>query len=302
MPSLSVALAGMLALASCSTDKGADDEAGTTTVMGTTDDADTNTTVDTTNTTVDTTNTSVDTSTEGNPDTSTDPTVTTNEGGSFYAGPSPDAWPESNCDPFAQDCPEGEKCVAYAANAGSWDANKCVPVLGTGQPGDPCIYDGVLTSTDDCGSDSFCFNADDRGQGTCTAFCQGTADVPECQDGSTCYIGNDGSLTLCLALCDPLLQDCEPGLGCYWLNNTTVACVEAGQAALGDACEWLNGCAPGLLCVDGALLPTCEGGGDCCTSFCELANPACEPGSECVPLFEPGEQPDYDHVGVCVAP
>src|SRR5262245_45731356 len=48
----------------------------------------------------------------------------------------------AECDPFAQDCPEGEKCVAYGSTGGELDANKCVPITGSGMPGDPCIYGG----------------------------------------------------------------------------------------------------------------------------------------------------------------
>jgi hypothetical protein len=286
-PSLAFALAGVLALASCSSNEPGNDEANTTTAMSTTTDD-----VDTTNTTVDTTNATDDASTEGNPDTSTDPTtVTTNEGGSFYAGPSPDGWPSSWCDPFAQDCPEGEKCVPYDSGSGTWDANKCVPITGAGQTGDPCVSGGVIEATDDCDGASFCFHVDERGQGTCTAFCQGTAEMPECQPGSGCSITNDGSITACLDLCEPLLQDCEPGFGCYWNGGTALFCVEAGAGAAGDECGWINSCAPGLGCIDGL-----------CTSFCDLGAPSCEPGTECLPLFEPGEAPGYDHVGVCVSP
>src|SRR5690606_441875 len=68
----------------------------------------------------------VDTETDTD-DGSEDTSVTT---GSFYAGPDIDFGSNSECDPFEQDCPEGEKCVAYASTGGNWDANKCVPING----------------------------------------------------------------------------------------------------------------------------------------------------------------------------
>src|SRR5262245_29604034 len=51
--------------------------------------------------------------------------------------PMTDTMAVSECDPWAQDCPEGEKCVAYGSTGGNWDANKCVLVTGDGQQGDP---------------------------------------------------------------------------------------------------------------------------------------------------------------------
>jgi hypothetical protein len=79
-------------------------------------------------------------------DTDDGPNDTTASTGSFYAGPAGDfGWP-SECDPFLQDCPEGEKCVSYASSGGSWDANKCVPVLGDGAAGEPCSYGGTTAA------------------------------------------------------------------------------------------------------------------------------------------------------------
>jgi hypothetical protein len=35
-----------------------------------------------------------------------------------------------SCDPFAQDCPAGEKCVPYDLAGNNWNANKCAAVVG----------------------------------------------------------------------------------------------------------------------------------------------------------------------------
>jgi hypothetical protein len=103
----------------------------------------------------------------------------------------------SECDPFAQDCPEGEKCVAYASTGGMLDANKCVPITGSGMPGDPCIYGGLVEATDDCDDVSYCWDVVDA-MGSCTQFCTGTADDPVCPGGFECLIAYDGSLNLCI--------------------------------------------------------------------------------------------------------
>ncbi len=36
----------------------------------------------------------------------------------------------SSCDSWSQDCPDGERCVAYASSGATWDANKCVEIKG----------------------------------------------------------------------------------------------------------------------------------------------------------------------------
>ena len=64
---------------------------------------------------------------------------------------------ESTCDPWLQDCPEGEKCAAYNAGSDTWNANKCVMLKGSAQTGDPCTYDGADFGTDDCDVGYMCY-------------------------------------------------------------------------------------------------------------------------------------------------
>jgi hypothetical protein len=128
------------------------------------------------------------------------------------------------CDPFLQDCPEEEKCVAYASPRadGIFDCVKCVEILGDGEPGEPCVYGGTLEATDDCGPASYCFNVmdvDGQSIGECMPFCEGTPDDPICPMGTDCLIANHGDINLCVATCDPLMQDCAPGLGCFFEQN-----------------------------------------------------------------------------------
>lgn len=101
------------------------------------------------------------------------------------------------CDPFTQDCPEGEKCVAYSSGGGSLDANKCVPVGGLGMPGESCSYAGVVEATDDCNDISYCWDVTNM-MGSCAQFCGGTADDPQCPNDLQCLIAYDGTLNLCV--------------------------------------------------------------------------------------------------------
>jgi Mg-chelatase subunit ChlD len=115
--------------------------------------------------------------------------------------PSADFAGVSECDPFIQDCPEGEKCVAYASTGGNFDANKCVPVTGSGMPGEACSYGGVVEATDDCNDIAYCWDVMDMMgalEGTCTQFCGGSPDAPQCPVGYECLIAYDGSVNLCI--------------------------------------------------------------------------------------------------------
>jgi hypothetical protein len=112
-----------------------------------------------------------------------------------------------SCDPWSQDCPSGEKCAAYNAGSNTWNANKCVIVMGTGKTGDPGMYDGAELGTDDCDVGYMCYYTNMEGAGTCVPLCTGTPDAPFCDEASNCSVSNDGSVLLCLDSCDPLLQD-----------------------------------------------------------------------------------------------
>jgi Mg-chelatase subunit ChlD len=115
----------------------------------------------------------------------------------------------AECDPFAQDCPEGEKCVAYASTGGQLDANKCVVVTGSGIAGDPCNYGGVVEASDDCNEVSYCWDVVET-MGSCTQFCDGTADDPQCPEGLECLIAYEGSINLCV---DPNGSDTDTETG-----------------------------------------------------------------------------------------
>lgn len=234
---------------------------------------------------------------DGDGDMTTNTSVTS---GSFYAGPPTDFWSVSECDPFAQDCPEGEKCVPYASTGETFDANKCVVVTGSGEPGDACSYGGIVEATDDCGVDSYCWANGDVG--VCQEFCHGTADDPTCPEGFQCLIHGDGSVTLCMSSCNPLLQDCGPGFACYW-DNAEFSCAPTSEdIVLGDPCVDINDCAAGLICLPTDVLPSCAGD-SCCASFCDLSAPMCDQmGTECIPFYDGAPPAGYEDVGICVLP
>ncbi len=228
----------------------------------------------------------------------------------FYAGcPPEDFFDDSPCDVWSQDCPEGEKCAPYDESGDDvWDAVQCVPV--DAEPdavGEACIYESIQSGVDTCEAGAICWGVEPGTQdGTCVAQCTGTPQNPSCPPSASCVIANDGALTLCLPICDPLIMDCDDGQLC--VNNPddedSFVCVFAGDTLGGedDVCEFINACEPGLACLlNGDGLPDCEGGA-CCTPFCDLNEPdTCAAPKACTPYFD-DPPPNYEHYGVCIVP
>lgn len=210
----------------------------------------------------------------------------------------------ATCDPWAQDCPEGEKCAAYNQGGDTWDSNKCVPLMGTGQTGDSCTYQGSVQGTDDCDVGFMCYYTNEEAIGSCIPLCTGSPDDPICDAQFNCSISNEGSLILCVYACDALLQDCEQeGTGCFW-DGTQFNCDPAvGDIPTGEPCAYINDCDPGNICLDAEVLPDCAGAA-CCGGICDLSDPVCLiNGTECVAFYDDGTAPPgQENVGVCILP
>lgn len=222
----------------------------------------------------------------------------------------PDGGAVNSCDPAAQDCPDGEKCTGYVVEVGSCcvDSNKCVPVIGSAQLGDPCTR---TADNDDCDVGLFCMTktSGSTGEGVCLAFCDvATQDCSE--DGlpdAECISFNDGTLPLCQDDCDPLSQDCDNNMGCYGVGDQGFVCsmpgYEDGLGSDGDMCYTVQSCKPGLGCTAADVLDGCAAA-RCCTPYCDLSEPdPCTAPEQCVPYYEPGSAPpNYENVGLCAIP
>jgi hypothetical protein len=236
------------------------------------------------------------------------------DGGAFVGEPD-SGGDMSTCDPWAQDCPEGEKCAPYRSpNGTTWDANRCVPVVANPKsPGDTCTeLGGPQSGEDDCDFGAVC-NWLVEGEGICAAMCTGSAEAPVCEDpGTSCNIDNDGSRILCNPICDPILQDCpDPTrMTCLVAIGTDTFNCELGWGdsgiAVGEECYFDNSCLNGNLCIyEPERIPGCVGGPGCCAPYCDVTDAACPPGdgTSCVAFFEDGAAPPgYEHVGVCMLP
>ncbi|MCA9708728.1 MAG: hypothetical protein KDK70_22960 [Myxococcales bacterium] len=244
---------------------------------------------------------------------SDDATTDGSSGGGFIYG-DPDGGDVFPCDPFQQDCPEGEKCVPWANDGGStWNDTRCAPVVPDPvPPGEPCTVEGSGTSgIDDCAAGAMCWDVDpDTNAGTCVALCMGSEAAPVCDEaGTTCVMANDGVLTLCLPTCDPIEQQCPQDQACMPVGDAFVCIFDAGnQGGYGDSCEAIAACVPGLVCVAPQDVPGCMSA-SCCTELCSLSDPAGDAqctgapqGQQCVPWFESDPPPEYVDLGVCRVP
>jgi hypothetical protein len=214
------------------------------------------------------------------------------------------------CDPFLQDCPEGEKCTPWANDGGSaWNSFRCSPVAADpGQVGDGCEVEGSgVSGIDDCDVGLMCFGVDEATlTGTCHALCSGSPEAPICPEDSFCAISSGSALALCFDTCDPIADDCAAGL-CFPRYDAFVCIdVEPGGQPQGTACDFAQDCVAGTTCVAAEATGDCGGVG-CCSSYCDLT--AAEPDLECAPLhtctpwFPPGEAPEaWTHVGICALP
>ena len=266
------------------------------------------------------------TSTSGSTDASADGTTTEGESSEATTDPTDgtgdettgsfvnvDMSGEAMCSPMAQDCGEGEKCAAYSTEgdtppAAPWDANKCVDETGDLEPGDSCdISGGKYTGEDDCRAGAQCLLTDDDGLGgACVEFCD---EGMGCTSGNAiCSVYNNGSLPLCLDRCDPLVQNCPDGQGCFQGPASDFICfkvsAETGEGGPGQDCAFVNSCQAGNLCLAPDAVQDCDPSfAGCCSPICDLSNGGAECGNmeDCVAVFDP-PVPSYPDVGVCSLP
>ena len=305
--------ASMLLLGGCPAE---DDTGGTGNVTNPSDEDDSDTedpgtTSETTSASATSASTSASTTESATDASDTDtPTTTTNPSSGFIQDPDGNSV-SIECSVWDQDCMEGEKCMPWANDGGnSWNATRCSPVSpDAGQPGDPCTVEGSgVSGVDDCDVATMCWGVDpETNEGTCVAFCMGSENNPVCDDPTTaCSIANEGTLILCLPTCDPLLQDCADGEGCWGIDDDFVCAPDASgeMGVFGDPCEYINVCDPGLFCATATAVPGCASSG-CCSEYCDLSEPSACMGENqmCLPAFEKGQTPPgYEDVGLCALP
>jgi hypothetical protein len=215
------------------------------------------------------------------------------------------------CDPWIQDCPEGEKCGPWNNDGSNTPAGtRCLPVArDPAGVGEPCTAETLWI--DDCEVGARCSSlmgwpGPDH---ICIALCAGCSDAPVCPEGSVCVSSTAGvplALNLCIPECNPLEDACpsgsnchyKPDYGCEFLCGPPVP----SPIADGEPCTYVNDCEPGSGCVEAEVFGLACEGEQCCTPFCDSSDPAgdnaCEaltPGLSCVSLCD-----RHAHaIGVC---
>ncbi|MCA9707818.1 MAG: hypothetical protein KDK70_18345 [Myxococcales bacterium] len=237
------------------------------------------------------------------------------QGCSFYAGCAPDGGGiHFECELIAQDCPEGEKCMPWADDGGLlWNATRCSPIDDSpAGVGEPCVVEGsAVSGLDDCAQGLMCFEVDpNTNQGTCDDLCGDELGNLLCPDPDEACVLLGDLVPLCRATCDPALQDCPEGQGCFPADDAFV-CLPASvpPKAHGDPCLWLADCSPGQVCLASGAFTACAGA-NCCSTLCALDDPdadttcaALDPGQGCQPWYDPGMAPaGLETAGVCALP
>jgi hypothetical protein len=216
------------------------------------------------------------------------------------------------CDVWANDCMDGEKCMPWANDGGmEWNAARCSPLDPSPQnPGDPCIVEGNgYSGIDTCEAFAMCWGVDPlTNTGTCYGFCGNSEANPECPNGGTCFQGYDGLMILCVAPCDPLMPLCATHESCVFDATDDIArcipTVHVAGLAYADPCDdEVFQCGTGLLCVNEAHVPSCTD--SCCTTSCDLAGaepcPDAASGQTCIPLYD-DPPPGFANLGYCGTP
>ncbi|HET6582424.1 MAG TPA: ribulose phosphate epimerase [Nannocystaceae bacterium] len=252
-----------------------------------------------------------DTATSGTPATETATDDTGDATGDATTESTPDVGADA-CDSFAADCPAGFKCNAHADDGGDWwNAWSCVPIAAVPVGiGEACQVEGdVWSGLDDCDAGGLCWDVDpDSGVGECVEYCSGSARNPICDD-PTRACGIVDVPNLCIATCDPLVQDCAAERGCVPIDDF-FACVRvtSGGGDAADDCDHPNDCNPGLFCATVDAVPGCSGSASgCCSEFCDTTDPnasmSCNGAQACVAWYDEGQAPPgYESVGACMVP
>ena len=217
------------------------------------------------------------------------------------------------CDPYAQDCPQGERCVPQWVDGLT---TNCLPVdPSPAQLGELCTFDPDLSGPDNCDVGLMCWGQ--GGQGICTPLCGCGPKDPTCPAATDCVaLGPMGEMPVCLDTCDPLESDCAALEVCILKNRLfdeptagPFICVPdaSGGASAGTPCEYVNVCSPGLACVPNEMVPDCPSSvWGCCAEYCDANDKSSctDPETKCIPVFEPEAAPEacLERVGVCALP
>lgn len=197
-----------------------------------------------------------------------------------------------------------------ATTVGSASATGPTETTGLGASETGQASESSTTVAGECIDDSACMPGQACEDGECVACPTPRCDACpsgtcECPDEPCCDVG-----TCVLPRCDPFLQNCASGEGCYFLGEdwSCVPDASGDVGGYGSACEAINVCDPGFVCIDANALPGCMGMLGCCSPICDVIVgsaqcPGAADGEVCIGLYQPGTAPPgLENVGVCGIP
>lgn len=217
-----------------------------------------------------------------------------------------DGGPNLDCDPtdpIATGCPDGQKCAALVVG-GTRDTYRCVDDSPTLEMFEPCVH-APNSGLDGCPASSACVPSNSE---TLDGFC-----LPMCLADEDCDVGlctEDPftQLPVCADDCSPLEGLCPiPQLECLREQDHFVCAFPTEQDVGGqlDPCDGFvdSGCAEGFVCMQGAIIPSCESlTGFCCTAACDLSEgDSCDAPASCNPI-EDNPPPGFEDIGACYVP
>lgn len=204
----------------------------------------------------------------------------------------------SMCNPVAQiGCASDEKCTALIS--GGEIGYGCVADSITLDPNDPCSASHE-SGLDGCPEGFVCLE-DEGNNGLCAALCLNGTDCTQAE----CLDARESDIPYCADDCSPFGSQCPSPLQCR-RNDDRFSCKFIGLndvGGAGTACgiEDDAGCAPGLVCVPGALIPGCTSD-NCCTGLCDTSEgDPCGSPSTCNPILT-SAAPGFEDIGACFVP
>jgi len=151
---------------------------------------------------------------------------------------------------------------------------------------------------DDCAAGSVCLGDE---AGTCRPLCESESDCT----GALCIEDPFAGVPHCANDCSPFEPSCASGLQCR-RQSDRFSCIDpvpGDDGGPGEPCSIIDdaGCAGGLVCISGALVPGCGTQG-CCVTLCDLdAQSTCSAPTTCTPALE-SPAPGFEAIGACFVP
>jgi hypothetical protein len=183
----------------------------------------------------------------------------------------------------SEPCGAGDTCPQgfIPQDVGNPPACMCVPgSSGSGNPGDPCPWDTVHATEDECQAGMACLGNDDIGScpGGTDAECTGVADSwnPTCVSG---ICGFSFCSEECVGgACDAGFNPADVSGTCYCIPEEGGTSQQGEPCPFGDMNNSYDFCASGLTCLGNDNTGTCPGGTAAECGISDLQNPDCVNG------------------------